>query len=92
MDVPQPVQAPPQGPSGRGTPLGGGTSISAGGYRPTPRGPAGGAGGTAPPLRGRGGFAGRGRGRGGYDVPPPAPVRPASPLPPNVPNWTEEPE
>jgi len=38
-------------------------------------------------LRGRG-FPARGRGRGGIyggDVPPPAPVRPASPLPPGVP-------
>ncbi|KAK7063894.1 hypothetical protein R3P38DRAFT_3382625 [Favolaschia claudopus] len=37
-------------------------------------------------LRGARGFSGRGRGRGGYgnDAPPP-PVRPTSPLPPNVP-------
>ncbi|KAF8203897.1 hypothetical protein BJ912DRAFT_1090676 [Pholiota molesta] len=43
--------------------------------------------GVAGPIRGRG-FQGRGRGRGGMyggDVPPPAPVRPASPLPPGVP-------
>jgi len=49
--------------------------------------------GTPVPFRGRGvprarGFVGRGRGRGGLygsDAPPPAPVRPASPLPPGVP-------
>ncbi|KAJ7070664.1 Fip1-domain-containing protein [Mycena amicta] len=35
-------------------------------------------------LRGARGFVGRGRGRGGYDAPP-VPVRPTSPLPPNVP-------
>ncbi|KAJ7492249.1 hypothetical protein FB451DRAFT_1388665 [Mycena latifolia] len=35
-------------------------------------------------LRGVRGFPGRGRGRGGYDAPP-VPVRPTSPLPPNVP-------
>ncbi|KAF8963947.1 hypothetical protein BDZ97DRAFT_1904746 [Flammula alnicola] len=56
----------------------------------------GGRGGTPVPFRGRGvqglsrgrGFQGRGRGRGGLyggDVPPPVPVRPASPLPPGVP-------
>lgn len=49
--------------------------------------------GTPVPFRARGqprarGFSGRGRGRGalyGSDAPPPAPVRPASPLPPGVP-------
>ncbi|KAJ6623049.1 hypothetical protein B0H10DRAFT_2431462 [Mycena sp. CBHHK59/15] len=57
---------------------------------PPPTGPLG-RGGAAVPYRGRGlrgarGFAGRGRGRGGYPGDgAPAPVRPTSPLPPNVP-------
>lgn len=84
MDVPQNVQPSVQGSAGRGAPLGGGGGGGGGGYRNAPRGSTGGSG-SAPPQRSRGGFAGRGRGRGGYDVPPPAPVRPASPLPPNVP-------
>ncbi|TEB38545.1 hypothetical protein FA13DRAFT_1808492 [Coprinellus micaceus] len=84
MDVAQNVQPSVQGPAGRGAALGGGGGGGGGGYRNAPRGSTGGSG-SAPPQRGRGGFAGRGRGRGGYDVPPPAPVRPASPLPPNVP-------
>ncbi|KAJ7024377.1 hypothetical protein C8F04DRAFT_1223466 [Mycena alexandri] len=55
-----------------------------------PSGPAGRGAGPVPyrgrGLRGARGFPGRGRGRGGYgnDAPPP-PVRPTSPLPPNVP-------
>ncbi|KAJ7897271.1 hypothetical protein B0H14DRAFT_399147 [Mycena olivaceomarginata] len=57
---------------------------------PQPSAPAGlGRGAGAVPYRARGlrgarGFPSRGRGRGGYDAPPP-PVRPTSPLPPNVP-------
>ncbi|KAJ7116832.1 hypothetical protein C8R43DRAFT_112628 [Mycena crocata] len=56
-----------------------------------PTGPISGRGAAPVPYRGRGlrgarGFPGRGRGRGGYggDAPP-VPVRPTSPLPPNVP-------
>ncbi|KAG6855858.1 hypothetical protein H0H87_009975 [Tephrocybe sp. NHM501043] len=70
MDGPQPVAAPVPVP-------GGGRGAAPVAYRG--RGAQG-------MVRGRG-FPGRGRGRGGFggDVPPPVPVRPASPLPPGVP-------
>ncbi|EAU92353.1 hypothetical protein CC1G_00572 [Coprinopsis cinerea okayama7 len=64
-----------QGGTGRGTPLG----FRGGARGGAPGGPA-----AAVAPRGRGTFPARGR-TGRYDAPPQAPVRPASPLPPNVP-------
>ncbi|EGO05291.1 hypothetical protein SERLA73DRAFT_174374 [Serpula lacrymans var. lacrymans S7.3] len=73
--VPVPGPGPTAGPSGRGAPTGP--------FRGRAMGQN---------MRGRGGFPGRGRGRGMYGganesrvSATPAPVRPASPLPPNVP-------
>jgi pre-mRNA 3'-end-processing factor FIP1 len=83
MDVGQGGQNVPVAPAGVGR---GGAPAQ--GFSGSHRGARGGASGAVPvaPSRGstRGGFAGRGRGRGGYDAPP-APIRPASPLPPGVP-------
>ncbi|KIJ53592.1 hypothetical protein M422DRAFT_25436 [Sphaerobolus stellatus SS14] len=93
-----PTPVPPQGPVAVPSPVLGGagpvnapTGPAAGRVPPAaPQAAFRGRGAPTPPLgimRGRGGF-GRGRGRGGMFMPdsgPPIPVRPASPLPPNVP-------